>query len=251
MKAAHAVAVLLAATACAVGMTVAVARSAATATLLLDAKVPTLNAGSSHLQGPWFEEDDPAVAEHSSRNGLTARMDDVAPADQTPHQCQPTEQTTPPAQASTQPGPSQSAPAQLSTGTGLSQSVSAQAAPPVSGSPTCGPDGTAGVLPIRPPKCTVNATNASQANSARAGDTVCFSGGSLAGSRLNITASGAEGAPITVTGDGKTTVKGVRVNANNVVVQGFNVIGAAAPGVQLKGKKSHAAKYQDRSPNRW
>lgn len=72
-------------------------------------------------------------------------------------------------------------------------------------------------------------------NSAKAGDTVCFSGGGLAGSRLNINASGTEDAPIIITGDGNTTVKGIRINASNVVVQGFNVIGAAAPGVQLKG----------------
>lgn len=216
MKAVHAVAVLLAATACAVGMTVAVARPAATATLpRIDLKVSAPNAAFSHLQGPVrFEEDDPA---------------------QIPRQCQPAEQATPLAQASTEPGPARSAPARPATGTELSQAVPAQPATPVSGSPTCGPDGTAGVLPITPPKCTVNATNASQVNSARAGDTVCFSGASLAGSRLNITASGTEGAPIIVTGDGNTTVKGIRINANNVVVQGFNVIGAAAPGVQLKG----------------
>ncbi|MGH3766202.1 MAG: right-handed parallel beta-helix repeat-containing protein [Pseudonocardiaceae bacterium] len=30
-------------------------------------------------------------------------------------------------------------------------------------------------------------------------------------------------------------MKGIRVTASNVIVQGFNVIGAAAPGVQLKG----------------
>ncbi|HKR50275.1 MAG TPA: right-handed parallel beta-helix repeat-containing protein [Pseudonocardiaceae bacterium] len=38
-----------------------------------------------------------------------------------------------------------------------------------------------------------------------------------------------------ITGDGNTAVKGIRVDADNVVVQGFNVLGAVAPGVQLKG----------------
>lgn len=106
---------------------------------------------------------------------------------------------------------------------------------PVTGSPSCGPDGTAGVLPITPSTCTVNATSASQVNSARAGETICFSGSILAGTPLSVTASGTGSAPIIITGDGDTAVKGIRVNASNVVVQGFSVIGAAAPGVQLKG----------------
>lgn len=99
----------------------------------------------------------------------------------------------------------------------------------------CGPDGTAGVLPITTPKCTITATRTSQVNTANAGDTVCFSGDNLAGSRLLITTSGTPEAPIVVTGDGGTVVKGIRVNADNVIVQGFNVLDASAPGVQLKG----------------
>lgn len=201
VKTVHIGVALLAAIAFAVGMTVAVASPAVTATSpRIDLKVPAPNAGPP--------------------------VDDVASTDQTPRQCQPEDQpATPPTQPSTG----------SSTGPRPSPSVPVQPATPVSGSPTCGPDGTAGVLPITPSKCTVNATSASQVNSAKAGDTVCFSGSALAGSPLRITASGTEGAPITITGDGDTAVKGIRVNANNVVVQGFNVIGAAAPGVWLKG----------------
>lgn len=140
----------------------------------------------------------------------------IAPTPTPPPPCLPVGQPTKPPVP-----PSPSVPVNPSTG--------------VTGSPTCGPDGTAGVLPITPPRCTINATSVSQANSAKPGDTVCFSGSGLAGSSLNITTSGTTTAPIIFTGDGSTTVKGIRVTANNVVVQGFNVIGAAAPGVQLKG----------------
>lgn len=99
----------------------------------------------------------------------------------------------------------------------------------------CGPDGTAGIIPTVPPKCTVNATKVSQVNSAKAGDTVCFDGNSLAGNLLHITSSGTKELPITVSGDGATVVKGIKVDSDNVIVQGFKVIGAAAPGVLLKG----------------
>ena len=117
------------------------------------------------------------------------------------------------------------------------RSPSAQAEPitTVDEPSTCGPDGTAGIVPIEPPQCTINATRASQVNSAKPGDTVCFTGGTLAGTRLNVTTSGTASSPITITGEGDTPVKGIRVNASNVAVQGFNVVGAAAPGVQLKG----------------
>lgn len=160
--------------------------------------------------------------EHCSSEAPATTPIPTAPTDQDHHSCQAAGQPgTSPVPSSQEPAPAPSSPVRAST--------------QVSDSPTCGPDGTAGILPIAPPKCTINATNASQVNSAKAGDTVCFSGSSLAGSPLNITTSGTDGAPITIAGDGKTPVKGIRVNANNVVVQGFSVIGAAAPGVQLKG----------------
>jgi hypothetical protein len=86
-----------------------------------------------------------------------------------------------------------------------------------------------------PPKCTVNAIKVSQVNSAKAGDTVCFGGNLLAGNLLRVTSSGTKELPITVAGDGATVVKGITVDSDNVIIQGFKVIGAAAPGVQLKG----------------
>jgi hypothetical protein len=164
-----------------------------------------------------------AIRQKLAAGGIPTAAPRISP---TPHPCQPTGQPTP------TPVPPSPTPVPTST---LSESVPALP-PPVSDSPTCGPDGTAGVRPITAPNCTVNATNVSQVNSAKAGDTVCFRGNSLAGASLKISASGTEGAPIVITGDGATTVKGIRVNASNVVVQGFTVIGAVAPGVQLKGK---------------
>lgn len=116
-----------------------------------------------------------------------------------------------------------------------SASAPPQTQPQVAAAPACGPAGTAGILPITSPQCTVNATKAAQVNSAKPGDTICFKGNVLAGTRLTVTRSGTASSPITVTGEGNTAVKGIRVNASNVVVQGFTVIGAAAPGVQLKG----------------
>ncbi|HEY6422341.1 MAG TPA: right-handed parallel beta-helix repeat-containing protein [Pseudonocardiaceae bacterium] len=160
--------------------------------------------------------------------------DTTAPNNQSPssscrHSGQPTNVAD---QQPTGSDPGQSGPGQTSTPpTGSPPSTS----PPDGKPPTCGPDGTAGVLPITPPTCTVNATSAAQANSAKAGDTVCFSGIGLAGSPLNITVSGTATAPIIITGDGNTAVKGITVNASNVVVQGFNVLNATAPGVGLQG----------------
>lgn len=142
------------------------------------------------------------------------------------------ERTPCPEAAATRPTTS---PAPSTTDAQSSLSAPQQTGPLGAAAPTCGPAGTAGVLPIAAPQCTVNATKASQANAAKPGDTICFKGNTLAGTRLNVTASGTASSPITITGEGNTPVKGIRVNSSNVVVQGFNVIGAAAPGVQLKG----------------
>ncbi|MGH3871988.1 MAG: right-handed parallel beta-helix repeat-containing protein [Pseudonocardiaceae bacterium] len=186
-------------------MTTAVTGPIATASVS-QTDLTARNAGSGHLPDPALDDDDPA-------------------ADQS--RCHPDGQAvTPSAQPSTKLAPDEPVPA---------QTAPAQSAPAVLNSQLCGPDGTAGVLPVAISTCTINATRASQVNSAKPGDTVCFSGSGLAGSRLRITTSGTGEAPIIVTGDGATTVKGITVNARNVVVQGFNVIGAAAPGVQLKG----------------
>src|SRR5262249_32433038 len=60
-------------------------------------------------------------------------------------------------------------------------------------------------------------------------------GNDFAGIQLMVTASGTDSSPITITGNGDTKVKGIRINASNVIVQGLDVINAAAPGVQLTG----------------
>lgn len=56
------------------------------------------------------------------------------------------------------------------------------------------------------------------------GDTVCFTGTNLAASQLTLTRSGTARAPIRLLADG-APVRGIAVTANNVFLQGFNVIG--------------------------
>lgn len=150
----------------------------------------------------------------------------------------PTSIGTAPSSSTAHPCESAGQPTALSAPTSTAEASSgALPQPSVSLNPsqTCGPDGTAGILPIVPPKCTVNAIKISQVNSAKAGDTICFSGNLLTDDLLRITASGTKEFPIVITGDGATVVKGIRVDSDNVIVQGFNVVDAAAPGVQLKG----------------
>lgn len=174
---------------------------------------------------PLVEPASPGVPEDTRWRGATRQVDlggraghpVETLASDSPEQCPPTV-TAPAAQPSAEPQRPRSEPARQ-----------------VGSSSPCGPDGTAGILPLTAPQCTINATKAAQVNSAKPGDTVCFKGNDLAGTRLTVTKSGTTSSPITITGEGNTSVKGIRVSANNVVVQGFNVIGAAAPGVRLKG----------------
>ncbi|WP_156994230.1 right-handed parallel beta-helix repeat-containing protein [Pseudonocardia acaciae] len=70
--------------------------------------------------------------------------------------------------------------------------------------------------------------------SASPGQKICAVG-NMGGSRLQISRSGTANAPITVIGDGSTVVKGITVNASNVVVGGFSAVGAQAPGIEMTG----------------
>jgi hypothetical protein len=70
-------------------------------------------------------------------------------------------------------------------------------------------------------------------SSASAGQKICAVG-DMGGTRLTISRSGTPANPITVVGDG-TNVKGITVKASNVVVAGFNAVGAKAPGIELTG----------------
>jgi hypothetical protein len=71
-------------------------------------------------------------------------------------------------------------------------------------------------------------------SSAQGGERICVKG-NLGSVRLEIKKGGTNGAPITITGDGNTVVKGITISASNVVIEGFQVLNAAAPGIQIQG----------------
>jgi hypothetical protein len=89
-----------------------------------------------------------------------------------------------------------------------------------------------------PTGCTTRAASAAaltQAlSSARPSARICLTQ-NLPDTRLTITTGGGTGQPVTVLGDGHTVVKGITVEASNVVVDGFQVLGAEAPGIELTG----------------
>jgi hypothetical protein len=98
----------------------------------------------------------------------------------------------------------------------------------------CGP-GTLRPAPA-PTGCTKTvAISALQAavDSAAPGDRICAQG--VSGQRLSIGRSGTAAAPVQVVGVGQAAVKGITVQASNVVVAGFNVAYAVAPGIQITG----------------
>ncbi|MGH3588596.1 MAG: right-handed parallel beta-helix repeat-containing protein, partial [Pseudonocardia sp.] len=65
------------------------------------------------------------------------------------------------------------------------------------------------------------------------GDTVCFSG--ELDEPLEITVGGTDGAPVTYRGNG-AVVPGIRVEADNVVVEGFVSSGADSTGIWAQGR---------------
>ncbi|HEY1973314.1 MAG TPA: hypothetical protein VGH89_35555 [Pseudonocardia sp.] len=98
----------------------------------------------------------------------------------------------------------------------------------------CGP-GTLRPAPM-PAGCTAMvAATALQAavNAAGPGSRICTEGNSP--QRLTVTRSGSAQAPIQILGIGQTSVKGITVQASNVVVAGLNAALAVAPGIQLTG----------------
>lgn len=109
----------------------------------------------------------------------------------------------------------------------------ARSVPIIGDSPTIG-RGATRPLPA-PGSCDTRVSASALATAlagAEPGDTLCVSGDS--DQRLEITRSGAERAPITVAGDGRSTVKGITIEADHVVVEGFNVRGGA-PGISMTG----------------
>jgi hypothetical protein len=86
--------------------------------------------------------------------------------------------------------------------------------------------------------CTTQVTDGaglSQAiTGARPGDRICITG-DLGTVRLEIGRGGTEQAPLAIIGNGQTVVKGITVQASNVLVDGFQVLNAQAPGIEITG----------------
>jgi hypothetical protein len=71
-------------------------------------------------------------------------------------------------------------------------------------------------------------------NAASAGARICVTG-DLSSTRLTVRKGGTAQAPVSIVGNGKSRTKGITVEANHVVVDGFQVLGAQAPGISIKG----------------
>jgi hypothetical protein len=84
-------------------------------------------------------------------------------------------------------------------------------------------------------------------SSAGAGDKICATG-DMSTSRLSIDKGGTASSPLRVVGSGSTVVKGITVTANNVLVSGFSVVGAKAPGIELKGSNITASNNTVKHP---
>ena len=86
--------------------------------------------------------------------------------------------------------------------------------------------------------CTRTLADASSAkealSKAKPGDKFCITG-DLGDFRMKINYSGTEQAPIQVVGDGQTRVRGIDVDASYVLVDGFTVLNAKSPEIQLNG----------------
>ena len=66
------------------------------------------------------------------------------------------------------------------------------------------------------------------------GDRICITG-DLGSVRLEIGRGGTERAPLAIVGNGQTVVKGITVQASNVLVDGFQVLNSQAPGIEITG----------------
>jgi hypothetical protein len=98
------------------------------------------------------------------------------------------------------------------------------------------PGPSAGPNQDRPPDCIRNITQADEVPAALAnaspGSTLCFTGGELGGTEINLTRSGSAGTPIRLLSNG-ATVRSIHITADHVVVEGFTVTGG--DGIFLKG----------------
>jgi hypothetical protein len=105
------------------------------------------------------------------------------------------------------------------------------------GSPT-GRAGPPGAVRPTPGRCTSRVDDAAGLRRAldavTPGARVCVAG-DLGAVRLEISRGGRPGAPVEVVAEGTVAVNGITVRANNVVVDGFQVLGAKAPGIEITG----------------
>lgn len=117
--------------------------------------------------------------------------------------------------------------------------VSAIEIPQQTGVTETAADGRGAVRPAPPlTGCTQTATNPDTAKDALVGaapgSKICIVG-DLSGWRMKVGYSGTEQAPIQVVGDGFTRVGSIEVEAQHVVVDGFNVLNTPSPQVQIHG----------------
>ncbi|WP_245607281.1 right-handed parallel beta-helix repeat-containing protein [Pseudonocardia spinosispora] len=71
-------------------------------------------------------------------------------------------------------------------------------------------------------------------SAAKAGDKICATG-NMGASRLTVSKGGTATNPVQIVGNGTTAIKGITIDASNVVVSGFTSIGPKAPGIELTG----------------
>jgi Right handed beta helix region len=94
------------------------------------------------------------------------------------------------------------------------------------------PGDDAGARPLNGVACTTTA-DVGSVPSASPGDVVCLTGD--LSNRLEITAGGTPGKPVTYSGGGNTTVQGIDVTTDNVIVEGFESKDAKNMGARLQG----------------
>ncbi|HEX4249392.1 MAG TPA: right-handed parallel beta-helix repeat-containing protein, partial [Pseudonocardia sp.] len=111
------------------------------------------------------------------------------------------------------------------SGGGPGNSLEVQGGPPGAGTPSQS-------------GCTKQVTDSaglSQAiDSAAPGDRICITG-DMGSIRLEISKGGSDQAPLAIIGNGRVAVKGITIKASNVVVDGFQVLNAEAPGIEITG----------------
>jgi hypothetical protein len=113
-------------------------------------------------------------------------------------------------------------------------------------------DGRGAVRPLqKPTDCTITVSNGGAltgaTSQAEPGQRICLSG-DMSAQSLHLDRSGTPEKPIVLVGDGNVTVAGIDVLANNVVVEGFNVVGPDVFGIAVNGENITVANNTRISP---